>query len=90
MNPTVAELEAAFTKTGLAPTGVLLPEQAILLQLLRAQGTQIAELMKVEAIGRTTIIIINTRPPPAPGLLYCMIHVPVCRGSHALQYHVCV
>jgi hypothetical protein len=46
-NPAVAELEAAFTTTG-----VLLPEQAILLQLLRAQGTQIAELAKVEASDR--------------------------------------
>ena len=57
-NPAVAELEAALTKTGLAPTGVLLPEQArdILLQLFRAQGTQIAELAKAEVIGRTAII----------------------------------
>ena len=55
-NPTVAELEAAFAADGFAPTGVRLPEQAILLQLLRAQGTQIAELVKVEAIGRTAII----------------------------------
>ena len=36
-NPTVAELEAAFAKTGFAPTGVLLPEQALVIQLFRAR-----------------------------------------------------
>ena len=56
-NPALAELEAAFAADGFAPTGVRMPEPAILLQLLRAQGTQnlqmaqqIAELAKVEAI----------------------------------------
>ena len=56
-NPAVAELEAAFAKNGFVTTGVLPPEQALVLQLFRAQGTQnlqmaqqIAELNKVEAI----------------------------------------
>jgi hypothetical protein len=56
-NSTVAELEAAFAADGYALTGVRMPEPAILLQLLRAQGTQnlqmaqqITELAKVEAV----------------------------------------
>ena len=51
-NPAVAELEAAFAADGFAPTGVRMPEPVILLQLLRAQGTQIAELTKAEVIDR--------------------------------------
>ena len=64
--PTVAEPEAAFAADGFAPTGVRLQEQAILLQLLRAQGTQnlqIAELMKVAAIDRQHRHYINTLGP---------------------------
>ena len=68
--PTVAELEAAFAADGFAPTGVRMPEPVILLQLLRAQGTQnlqmaqqIAELMKVAAIDRQHRHYINTLGP---------------------------
>ena len=76
-NPAVAELEAAFAADGYAPTGVRLPERALLLQLLRAQGTQIAELAKVEAIDRPRRHYMNT-------LLYYE-----CVGA-SLHCHVCV
>ena len=85
-NPTVAELEAAFAADGFAPTGVRLQEQAILLQLLRAQGTQIAELTKAEVIDRPHRHYMNT---PGPRLA-CFI-----TSMHGGQYtaascHVCV
>ena len=70
--PTVAELEAAFAADGFAPTSLRLPEQAIFLQLFRAQGTQnlqmaqqIAELTKVEPIDRPRRHYMNT-PGPRP------------------------
>ena len=71
-NPAVAELEAAFAADGFAPTGVRMPEQALLLQLFRAQGTQnlqmaqqIAELTKAEAIDWPHRHYMNT-PGPRP------------------------
>ena len=80
-NPAVAELEAAFAADGYAPTGVRLPERALLLQLLHAQGTQIAELTKAEqAIDRPhRHLYMNTPGRPArPAFLR------VCRGVSTL------
>ena len=84
--PTVAELEAAFAADGFAPTGVRMPEPVILLQLLRAQGTQIAELMKVAAIDRPHRHYMNT-PGPRPACFITSMH----GGQYtAASCHVCV
>jgi hypothetical protein len=79
-NPAVAELEAAFAADGFAPTGVSLPEQALLLQLFRAQGTQIAVLTKAEAIDWPHRHYMNT-PGPLPA---CVI-TSICGGITTLS-----
>jgi hypothetical protein len=79
-NPAVAELEAAFAADGYALTGVRMPEPAILLQLFRAQGTQIAVLTKAEAIDWPHRHYMNT-PGPLP---VCVI-TSICRGITTLS-----